>query len=550
MPATIEPLPSTSGAKVNLTVSPLGRVEGDLDLRVTINDGVVTEAWTEASMFRGFEIILKGKDPQAGLIMTPRICGICGGSHLHKACYALDTAFATEVPPNATLVRNIAQTCETLQSISRYYYALFAIDFVNKNYAKSPLYAEAVRRHTPIVGSSYEVGVTLSGKPVEIYAIFGGQWPHSSFMIPGGVMCAPTLTDVTRSRAILDYWQQTWLEKCWLGCSIERWMENKTWEDVLAWVDENESQHDSDCGFYIRYCMDIGLDKYGRGYGNYLSTGTYFDPERYRHPTIEGRNDALIMRSGVYYDDEFYDFDQANVREDHTYSFFRGAGQLHPFDGVTDPIDPAEGRKQGKYTWAKAPRYLVPGKKNLRPLEAGPFARQVVCGRPGALPHQDYDPLILDMVKKIGPSVFVRNFGRMHEAPKSAKRVREWLDQIDLHEKFYIKPKQMENGRGFGSTEAARGSLSDWVVIKNGKIENYQVVTPTAWNIGPKDGDLNNGPMEQSFIGAPVADMEDPVELGHVARSFDSCLVCTVHAYDGKTGRKMAQFKVNGGAGC
>ncbi len=109
---------------LDLFVSPLGRVEGDLDVRVTIDDGVVTSAWTEAAMFRGFEIILQGKDPQAGLVVTPRICGICGGSHLYKSAYALDTAWRTHLPPNATLVRNICQACETLQSIPRYFYAL------------------------------------------------------------------------------------------------------------------------------------------------------------------------------------------------------------------------------------------------------------------------------------------------------------------------------------------------------------------------------------------------------------------------------------------
>src|SRR4051794_26618463 len=230
---------------VDMFVSPLGRVEGDLDVRVTITDGVVTSAWTEAAMFRGFEIILQGKDPQAGLIVTPRICGICGGSHLYKACYALDTAWQTHVPHNATLIRNIAQACETLQSIPRYFYALFAIDLTNKNYAKSPLYAEAVRRFAPYVGTPYQKGVVWASKPVEVYAMLGGQWPHSSFMIPGGVMCAPTLAEVTRAHAILEAWNRNWLENDWLGCSVDRWLENKTWADVLAWVDENESQHDS-----------------------------------------------------------------------------------------------------------------------------------------------------------------------------------------------------------------------------------------------------------------------------------------------------------------
>ena len=535
----------TDSKPIDLEVSPLGRVEGDLDLRVKITDGVVTDAWTEALMFRGFEIILRGKDPQAGLIMTPRICGICGGSHLTKACYALDTAWKTVLPPNAILVRNIAQACETLQSIPRWFYALFAIDLVNKKYAKAKDYDEAMRRFAPFVGESYEPGVVLGAKPVEVYAIFGGQWPHSSFMIPGGVMCAPTLTDITRSIAILDYWRQEWLENRLLGCSIERYRQIQTWEQLLEWCDENESQHNSDLAFFIRYSMGIGLDKYGKGYGNYLATGTFFEPSQYATPTIDGRNNALITRSGIHANGVDHEFDHLRVSEDVTHSFFKGTGSLHPWDGVTEPIDPADGRGQGKYTWAKAPRYDVPGQGHV-PLEVGPLARQVVAGGSERQVWQDYDPLVRDMLGKIGPSIFLRTFARLHEAAKYYEMTRKWIDQIDLHDRFYIKPVERESGKGFGSTEAARGSLSDWIVLEDGKIANYQVITPTAWNIGPKDGKEANGPMEQAFIGAPVEDMHDPIELGHVARSFDSCIVCTVHAYDGKTGKEMSQFKVNG----
>lgn len=208
-------------AQQTIKVPALGRVEGDLDVRVTIEDGVVIDAWTEATMFRGFEKILVGKDPQAGLIMTPRICGICGGSHLTKSAYALDTAFNTEVPPNATLVRNIAQAVETIQSIPRWFYALFAIGLTHENYKSYSLYEEVNKRWAPFVGVNYEKGVTISAKPVEIYAIFGGQWPHSSFMIPGGVMSAPTLSDITRSVSILEYFKNNWIEEVLLGCSVD-----------------------------------------------------------------------------------------------------------------------------------------------------------------------------------------------------------------------------------------------------------------------------------------------------------------------------------------
>ena len=527
----------------DLRISPLGRVEGDLDLRVKVKDGVVTEAWTEASMFRGFEIILRGKDPQAGLIVTPRICGICGGSHLYKAVYALDTAWKTHVPHNATLVRNIAQACETLQSIPRWFYALFAIDLTNKNYAHLPEYDEIVRRFAPFVGTSYEHGVTLSGKPVEVYAMLGGQWPHSSFMIPGGVMSAPTLSDVTRAIAILDFWKREWLEKRWLGCSIERWMENKSWTDILAWAEENESQRNSDCALFLRFALRAGLDKFGQGCGAYLATGTYFDPALYEYPTIEGRNAALIARSGIYDGADFHDFDHLNVREDTAHSFYRGDRFLHPWQGETEPIDPADGHKQGKYSWAKSPRYEVPGKGSM-PLETGPLSRQVVAGRPNAAAHQDADPLFLDAIRTVGPNVLTRVMARMHEACKYYVLTRSWLDRLDLHGRFYEKPIEHAEGRGFGSTEAARGALSDWIVISNGRIENYQVITPTAWNIGPRDRLSKCGPMEQAFVGAKIEDPTDPVEMGHVARSFDSCLVCTVHVYDGKSGRELSKFRI------
>ena len=529
-----------------MRISPLGRVEGDLDLRVEVTDGVVTNAWTEASMFRGFEIILRGKDPQAGLVITPRICGICGGSHLYKAAYALDTAWRTHVPRNATLVRNVAQACETLQSIPRWFYALFAIDLTNANYSAAPEYDEVVRRFAAFTGSAYEKGVTLSGKPVEVYAIFGGQWPHSSFMVPGGVMCGPTLSDVTRATAILDHWQREWLEKEWLGCPVDRWLENRTWDDVLAWADENDAQRGSDCALFLRFARAIGLDRIGQGYGRYLAMGTYVEADLYERPTIEGRNAALVNRAGIYDGVEFHDFDQALVRESTAHSFYRGDTYLHPWQGVTEPIDPAEGHRQGKYSWAKSPRYELPGQVGM-PLEAGPLARQVNAGRPGAAAHQDFDPLFLDAVQRAGPSVLVRVMARMHEACKYVKLARRWLADLRLEEAFYTKPVEHASGRGFGATEAARGALADWIVIDDGKIQNYQVITPTAWNIGPRDAQDVAGPMERAFLGAPIRNPADPVEMGHVARSFDSCLVCTVHLYDGRTGRELAAFRLGTG---
>src|SRR3546814_21159271 len=118
-----------SAAVQTLDISPVGRVEGDLDIRVDIENGVVVNAWAQAEMFRGFEVILRDKDPQAGLVVTPRACGICGASHLTCAAWALDTAFKSEVPRNAILARNLGQITESLQSLPRHHYGLVMIDY-------------------------------------------------------------------------------------------------------------------------------------------------------------------------------------------------------------------------------------------------------------------------------------------------------------------------------------------------------------------------------------------------------------------------------------
>ena len=524
-----------------LDISPVGRVEGDLDVRVDIDDGQVVNAWTHAELFRGFEILLRGKDPQAGLIVTPRVCGICGASHLTSAAWALDTAWETEVPRNAILARNLGQIVETMQSIPRYFYGLFAIDLTNKKYRHSPFYLEACKRFAAFTGKSYEIGITISAKPVEIYALFGGQWPHSSFMVPGGVMCAPTLTDVTRAWSLLEYFRTNWLESVWLGCSLERYEQIQTYDDFNQWLNEKPEHWNSDLGLYWRMGLDIGLDKFGAGVGRYVTWGYLPHEAKYNKPTISGRNSAMIMKSGVY--DAFTDthalMDQTSVRENTLHSWYdEGAGDMHPSDRTTKPIANNSKDFDGAYSWSTAVRHHDFGR-----LEAGPLARQLVAGGKQGESWQHYDGFILDVFKKMGgASVHVRQLARVHEIVKLYRQAEHCLREFRLNDAWYIKPKE-QDGQGWGATEASRGALCHWVEVEGGKIKNYQIITPGTWNIGPRDGEGARGPIEQALIGTPIADATDPVEVGHVARSFDSCLVCTVHAHDAKTGEELARFR-------
>lgn len=523
-----------------LDISPVGRVEGDLDVRVDIQDGVVVNAWTQAELFRGFEIILRDKDPQAGLVVTPRACGICGASHLTCAAWALDTAWGTTVPRNAILARNLGQIVESIQSLPRHHYGLFMIDYTHKNYSRSKYYEEAVKRWAPFTGTNYELGVTISGRPVEIYALLGGQWPHSSYMVPGGVMCAPTLTDITRAWSILEHFRRNWLEPMWLGCSMERYEQIKSYDDFMAWLDERPEHANSDLGLYWRMSCDIGLDKYGAGHGSYVTWGYLPHEDKYNKPTIDGRNAAMRMKSGVYdgRTDTHKLMDQYQTREDVKHAWYDEAGGLHPFDRTTKPVMKNTTDHNGKYSWAVAVRHAENGR-----LEAGPLARQMVNGGNHGESWQHYDPLILDMYKRMGgASVLLRHFARMHEGMKLYREAEHNLREFRLNDEWYIKPTE-KDGRGWGATEAIRGALCHWIEVQGGKIKNYQMIAPTTWNVGPRSNDGDRGPIEEALIGTPIADAGDPVEVGHVCRSFDSCLVCTVHAHDAKTGEELARFR-------
>jgi hydrogenase large subunit len=523
-----------------LDISPVGRVEGDLDVRVEIADGEVVDAWTQAELFRGLEVILRGKDQQAGLIVTPRACGICGASHLTCAAWALDTAWQTEVPRNAILARNLGQIAETLQSFARHHYGLFMIDYTNRKYAKSPFYAEAVRRWAPYTGTNYEIGVTISGRPVEIYALFGGQWPHSSFMVPGGVMCAPTLTDVTRAWAILEYFRRHWIEPVWLGCAIERYEAIRTCDDFLAWLDEKPEHAGSDLGMFWRMSRDIGLDAFGRGAGQYLSWGYLPHEDRYNRPTIDGRAAAMIRRGGVYHGASgcHLAVDQSATREDTSRAWYDEDAVVHPFERLTRPSEHNAPDFAARYSWSTAVLHAEHGR-----LETGPLARQLIAGGPAGESWQHADPLVLDMYRRCGgASVMLRHFARMHELIGLYREAERILREFRLDDRWYIKPLERE-GRGWGATEAARGALCHWIEVADGKIANYQIVSPTTWNVGPRDREGIRGPIEQALIGTPIADPHDPVEVGHVCRSYDSCLVCTVHAHDRRTGAVLARFR-------
>ncbi|MGD9290804.1 MAG: nickel-dependent hydrogenase large subunit [Desulfobacterales bacterium] len=499
--------------KQKIKVYPLNRVEGDLEIQIEFEGNAVSEAYSAGTMYRGFENLMLGRAPLDGLVITPRICGICSTSHLKAAAQALDQFFDVRVPDNAKRVRNITLMVEHLQNDVRHAFVMFAADFTNPVHAGHPLYGEGVRRYAPLKGDTTLQAIQETQKIIAIIAILGGQWPHSSFMVPGGVVCMPSANDVTQCLFLLKNFRK-WFESRVLGCSLERWREVTSKADLYAWLDEAASHAASDLGFYIRFAASAGLAKLGKGHGNFISGGGLDLPEATSVKSL-GDNGQLLP-SGFVRNLDPEQFDQTKVTEEVAHSWFDDyKGGRHPFNGVTKPN--TKDHESGKYSWAKAPRY------DGLPAETGPLAEMVVACH----------PLFVDLIQQDGPSVFTRQLARLVRPALLIPVLEQWLrETAACKENFYRDYGKKQNGEGFGLVEAPRGFLGHWIKIQNSKIERYQIITPSAWNASPRDSKGVRGPWEEALIGTEVKNRENPVEIDHVIRSFDPCLVCTVHAVD------------------
>jgi hydrogenase large subunit len=318
-------------------------------------------------------------------------------------------------------------------------------------------------------------------------------------------------------RYILNRFRR-WYEDRILGCDLERWREVQTADGLEKWLDESPDHQSSDLGFFIRYARAIGLDKIGKGHGNFLAFGSLDLPEGTKIKSL-GKGPRLIP-SGFLRNREHAPLDPARIAEHVSYSWYMDyEGGKHPSEGETRPY--ASGNEGKKYSWAKAPRY------DGAAAETGPLAELLIAG----------DPLMTDMVARHGISAFTRHLARAIRPALILPAIRSWVLETTPGGEFYQSPGSIPDGEGFGLVEASRGALGHWIRIFNGTIHHYQIITPTSWNASPRDDAGTRGPLEEALVGTPVRDPENPIELGQVVRSFDPCLVCAVHTLD-RRGRK------------
>lgn len=483
-------------SSTRLVVGPFNRVEGDLEVRLTVQDGRVAEAQVSSPMYRGFENLLQGREPHDALVIVPRICGICSVSQSVAAARALGNAMGLVPPPNGRIATDLMLATENLADHLTHFYLFFMPDFARPVYASRGWFAEVQRRFEAGRGEQARAAIAARQRWFQIIGTLGGKWPHTHSVVPGGSTRAIDSAERLRLLALVREFRG-FLERQTFAAPLEQVADLADEAALATW--HAEGPHDGDLRLFLSVAAEAGLDQLGRGPGRYLSYGNASAPAG----LWDERNATLAPP------------DLAGLTEDHRHAWLAEDGPpRHPAQGLTRP----DADKPAAYTWNKAPRLAG------LPCETGAIARRLAAGH----------GLVRAAVARCGGTVYTRVLARLLELAVVVPQMEQWLGSLQAREPFCAtepaSDARSETISGKGLTEAARGALGHWVRIERDRIASYQIIAPTSWNFSPRDTAGTPGPLESALVGAPVQDGErTPVAVQHVVRSFDPCMVCTVH---------------------
>ncbi len=470
-----------------IVVGPFNRVEGDLEISLDVDAGQVMAARVNSPLFRGFEQILTGRAAQDALVVVPRICGICSVAQSAAAAAALADLCAVVMPENGRLARQLVQATENLADHLTHFYLFFMSDFARAEYVDRNWHAVVAARFAAVAGSAVPAVLVARANFLKLFGFLAGKWPHTLALQPGGSTRAVGSAEVVRILALLRGFR-AFLEGVLLGDTLESFAALASEAELRAWGEGRGG----DFPAFLQAAYDLSLEKVGRASDAFLSYGAYgmFDSGVLH---VAGAVDAM---------------EAGKIVEDTHHAWLVEGPARHPAEGETY----VDADKARAYTWCKAPRY------GDRIVETGALARQVVAGQ----------ALARDLVALHGASVTARVVARMIELSSVVPAMERWVRAIVPGEAFCHAAALPDSGQGVGLVEAARGSLGHWLSVDRGRIERYQIIAPTTWNFSPRDADGRPGPLEQALVGLP-AGAGAPPTIQHVVRSFDPCMVCTVH---------------------
>lgn len=540
-----------------IMIDPITRIEGHLRIEVEVENGKVKDAWSSGQMFRGIEIMLQGRDPRDAHHFVQRSCGVCTYIHALSSVRAVEAACNIEIPENAQIIRNLLHGAQYQHDHIVHFYHLHALDWVDivsglsADPVKTAKLSESTggRRETAeyfktvqdklktfvnsgqlgpfnnaywghpayklppeanlMASAHYLEAIKLQAKAARMHAIFGGKNPHPQSLVVGGVTSVGDLTP-ERINEFVTIWKET-----------KAFIDEVYIPDLLAVA-----------SFYKDWGAIGGNNK------NYLCYGEF--PEK-------GANDGFLYPAGVLMGDlTVKPVDTKLITEDVTRAWYEKGSAKHPFEGETKPIKgEVKYNTNNQYSWLKAPRY------DGAPAEVGPLARNLVAYASG---QPQVKSLVEHVLKTLGVgtealfSTLGRTAARGIETVVIGNAMEGWIEKLKSNvsggnKKTYQAWKMPDKGKGFGLNDVPRGALGHWIEIEGGKIKNYQYVVPSTWNLGPRDGKKQKGPVENSLIGTPIADPKRPLEVLRTVHSYDPCIACAVHVIDPHT-NETYQVKV------
>lgn len=535
---TATPSPSTGGGKA-IVIDPVTRIEGHLRITAVVENGKVTDAWNSATMFRGFEIFMRGRDPRDAWHFGSRICGVCPNPHAWNGAKAGETAMGiAKVPDGARLVRNMMEAAQIAYDHILHFYVLQAFDYVNVpnalNANPSGPATQAVQDQVRAVVESGQLGPFANH-----------YWDHPAYKLPADL----DLELTTHYLQALDAQQWATQALAYMGGKYPMIMnyaaggvtEIPKIEEILFWrgrMGQVKEFVDTvmvpDLLAIAPYYLDHA--SFGKGVGNYLTWGNLDEQS-------QEMTDRLFPAGAIIGGDlsqvQPVDPDETKIFTKHSfYDDSLGAGR-HPLDASVERGDkirytglpPVDGSQLPgeKYDWAMAARY---GSNNL-PMEVGPLSQMLVAyvsGRP------DAKALIDSTLSAIGatgkPEVLLSALGRVAartlKAKMNADNALRWADELLVLLKdgrkandFFTEKAVPDKGTGRGGWDGPRGALCHYMRIEDGRIGAYAAVPASNWNLSPRDDDGVRGPVEAALVGTPIADPEKPLEILRVVHSFD-----------------------------
>lgn len=454
-----------------IIIDPVTRISGVLSIEVEVEGNKVVDAKTSGSMFRGFEKMLKGRPPKDAPYITERICGICSTAHGYVATLAIEDVIKMNIDNNAKMIRDLIHGCDLIQSHMRQFYLFALPDYISGNYGV-PSFREKLsddrvpKAISEKIFNHYLEALDMSRNAHKLLAILGGKAPHNHGIFPGG------------ASVVLDEGKRAYFNIL-LG-DIEKFIEEKMQEDTF-WLGK----------FYDDY-FNIGSSG-----DNFLSFGML---DGYEDKEINYVNPAVIKNG------QRKELNYSNVTEDIESSWYTDKVNNYPKNFTDGELNwDTDINKVDAYSFIKSPRY------EGEPMEVGPLARMKLAG-----------------LYEAGSSAMARVTARNYELLRVCRIMKKLIEKINIDYKNIVKINIAEEGNGVGYKDTMRGALCHFVGVKEGVIDNYDIITPSAWNLGPANG-YTKGVVEKALLGTEIRDLQAPIELGRIVRSFDPCISCATH---------------------